>query len=135
MKRISRSIIILFIITLIGVVTWNDWGGEARAQDPPEAAFSADTTTGDAPLTVNFTDESTGNIEEWMWDFGDGGTSVDQSPTHQYSEAGTYTVTLSVVDDQQETDDEVKEDYIEVITPSQGLNADFSGSPLSGPPR
>ena len=134
MKRISRSIIILFVITLIGVITWSDWGGEARAQDPLEAAFTADPTTGEAPLTVNFTDESTGNIEEWMWDFGDGGTSMDQNPTHQYSEAGSYTVTLNVVDDEQETDEVVQEDYIEVTTASEGLNADFSGSPLLGPP-
>jgi len=134
MKRISPSIIIFFIITLIGVITWKDWRGELRAQDPLEAAFTADPTTGEAPLTVNFTDESTGNIEEWMWDFGDGGTSMDQNPTHQYSEAGSYTVTLNVVDDEQETDEVVQEDYIEVTTASEGLNADFSGSPLLGPP-
>ena len=98
MKRISRSSFILFMITLLGVVAWMGWRGELRAQDPPEAAFTADTTTGEAPLTVNFTDESIGNIEEWMWDFGDGETSMDASPTHQYTEAGSYTVTLTVVD-------------------------------------
>jgi len=134
MERISGSIIILFVIALVGLVPSSDWRGEVRAQEPPDAAFSADTTSGEAPLTVNFSDESTGNIAEWMWDFGDGGTSMDQNPTHQYSDAGTYTVTLTVVDNDQQSDEEVKEDYIEVTPQEEGLDANFSASPLSGAP-
>jgi len=66
---------------------------------PPEAAFSADPTSGYAPLTVIFTDESTGNPTGWSWNFGDGETSSDQNPVHTYNDPGTYTVTLSVVND------------------------------------
>jgi PKD repeat protein len=58
----------------------------------PAAEFFADVTTGDAPLTVFFTDLST-NATSWYWDFGDGNTSTDQSPSHTYSTPGTYTVT------------------------------------------
>ena len=61
----------------------------------PVAAFSANVTEGDAPLTVAFTDESTG-AATWSWDFGDNTTSADQNPTHTYATAGTYTVTLTV---------------------------------------
>lgn len=48
------------------------------------------------PLLVNFTDQSTGNINSWMWNFGDGQTSTLQNPSHQYAQQGTYTVTLLV---------------------------------------
>ncbi|MDI6792713.1 MAG: PKD domain-containing protein [bacterium] len=60
------------------------------------AAFKATPTSGCAPLTVAFTDYSTGAITSWQWDFGDGGTSSDSSPTHIYTVSGDYTVTLEV---------------------------------------
>jgi PKD repeat protein len=61
----------------------------------PAAAFSAAPTAGYAPLTVSFTDESAGNPTSWSWDFGDGGSSTAQSPSHTYEAAGTYTVRLT----------------------------------------
>ncbi len=60
------------------------------------ANFTADVTSGDAPLTVNFTDQSTGPVTSWSWDFGDGNTSTAQNPSHVYNTAGTYTVALTV---------------------------------------
>lgn len=63
---------------------------------PPAALFSVDRTSGELPLTVQFTDESTGGITSWHWDFGDGSTSTDQNPSHTYTKKGTYTVTLKV---------------------------------------
>src|SRR5215471_8565970 len=61
----------------------------------PVAAFSANLTSGQAPLTVAFTDASTGSITAWAWNFGDGTSgSTLQFPTHTYSTAGTYTVQL-----------------------------------------
>ena len=48
---------------------------------------------------VAFTDMSTGEgITTWDWTFGDDGTSTDQNPTHTYTAAGTYTVSLTVGD-------------------------------------
>jgi PKD repeat protein len=61
----------------------------------PSASFSANPTAGTAPLTVQFTDSSTGSPTAWSWDFGDGGTSTAQNPSHEYTEAGTYLVTLT----------------------------------------
>jgi PKD repeat protein len=52
-------------------------------------------TSGSAPLTVRFTDASTG-AESWSWDFGDGATSTDRNTTHIYGTAGTYTVNFTV---------------------------------------
>lgn len=61
----------------------------------PVAAFSGTPTSGYAPLTVQFTDESTNSPTSWSWDFGDGGTSGDQNPSHIYTSAGTFTVSLT----------------------------------------
>lgn len=63
--------------------------------NPPAADFVGTPTSGVAPLTVQFTDQSTGNPTGWSWTFGDGGTSSVQSPAHTYSVAGTYTVALT----------------------------------------
>jgi PKD repeat protein len=63
---------------------------------PPEAGFSASPTSGEAPLSVSFTDQSTGAITGWAWTFGDGGSSTAQSPTHEYTAANVYTVELTV---------------------------------------
>jgi PKD repeat protein len=60
----------------------------------PAASFDAEPTDGAAPLPVQFTDTSVGSPTSWLWDFGDGTTSTDQSPTHTYQEPGTYTVAL-----------------------------------------
>ena len=62
----------------------------------PVANFSSSPASGYAPLTVKFTDQSTGSPSSWNWDFGDGTTSTDQNTTHTYSTAGNYTVTLTV---------------------------------------
>ena len=62
------------------------------------ADFTASTTTGNAPLNVQFTDTSTGSPTSWFWNFGDGQTSNQQSPSHTFSTAGTYNVVLTVSD-------------------------------------
>ena len=73
-------------------------GGEPPANQPPVAAFTSDC----GGLTCGFTDTSSdvdGSVVAWSWDFGDGATSTAQHPSHAYSVAGGYTVTLTVTDD------------------------------------
>ena len=65
----------------------------------PVALFSAGPLSGSAPLTVTFQDQSFGNINSRLWDFGDGDSSSDQNPTHTYTDAGSYTVALTVTGD------------------------------------
>ncbi|MBL7166523.1 MAG: PD40 domain-containing protein [Dehalococcoidales bacterium] len=64
----------------------------------PEAGVEASVTTGEAPLTVVFTNRSV-NADEFRWDYGDGTTgttgAVVEPGTHEYTEAGTHTVTLT----------------------------------------
>lgn len=96
----------------------------------PVAQFAGSPTSGTEPLTVNFTDQSTGSITSWSWTFGDGGTSTAQNPSHQYNSAGTYSVSLTVVGPGG-SDVETKNNYI-TVNPCVNPTAGFVGSPTSG---
>ncbi len=88
-------------------------------EDPAVTAdFSGTPTSGEAPLDVAFTDNSTG-ASSWSWDFGDGATSTAQNPTHTYTVAGVYTVTLTA-SNSCGTDTQTKVDYITVTEPQGG---------------
>jgi len=67
-----------------------------KVYSPPNAGFTSDVTSGKSPLSVTFTDQSTGVPTAWLWDFGDGTTSTEQNPTHTFSTTGTDTVTYTV---------------------------------------
>ena len=62
----------------------------------PIANFTTNTTNGTAPLNVQFNDQSTGNITEYYWTFGEGNTSTTQNHIYTYNTPGTYTVTETV---------------------------------------
>jgi PKD repeat protein len=79
----------------------------------PVANFTANPTSGDTPLTVKFTDQSTGDITTRSWSFGDGAKSIVQNPSHTYARPGTYTVSLTVVGPGG-SDTETKSGYIVV---------------------
>lgn len=99
---------------------------------PPVADFDADPKSGVAPLSVNFTDLSTGGPTSWSWDFGDGNTSTSQNPVHNYTAAGTYDVSLTATN-AQGTDTETKAGFITVTSAPQPPVAEFSATPTSGP--
>jgi len=80
----------------------------------PDADFAGVPTVGYGP--VQFTDLSTGQIEEWEWDFGDSGTSTEQHPYHDYAAPGTFTVSLTVTG-AYGVDTEIKPDYITIVPP------------------
>jgi PKD repeat protein len=92
-------------------------------QIPPNAAFTATNTFGDAPLTVQFTDQSSREPTAWSWDFGDGNTSTEQHPAHTYTVPGTYSVTLTI----QNTAGSAavtKTDLVAVNTPAVAMTVD-----------
>jgi len=94
----------------------------------PVANFTSSVTSGKAPLKVAFTDTSTGSSTSWFWNFGDGSKSFLQTPTHKYSKAGKYTVSLTVKN-AEVSNTVTKTDYIKVITKPV---ANFTSSVTSG---
>ena len=96
----------------------------------PEADFDASVVSGGTPLVVSFTDLSSNIPTEWLWDFGDGGTSTAQNPNHQYAAAGDYTVTLTA-SNAWGSDTVTKTAYIHTETAPA---AAFSATPVAGPP-
>ena len=83
------------------------------------ADFSANVTSGDAPLTVAFTDNSTShdNITGWSWAFGDGNVSSLQNPVHTYASPGTYTVSLTASNSCGSNHTIIRQNYITVQVP------------------
>lgn len=65
-------------------------------QSLPFADFSARIRYGYAPLTVTFENRTDGDVDSYLWNFGDGTTSTESSPSHTYTDTGTYTVELQV---------------------------------------
>jgi YD repeat-containing protein len=95
--------------------TYDDAGNLIQVSAPaPVANFTASPTSGNKPLAVQFTDQSTGVISTRQWNFGDGGTSTLQNPSHTYNTAGDFTVSLTV-SGSGGSDVETKTNYIHVI--------------------
>lgn len=95
------------------------------------ANFSGNILQGCAPLTVQFTDQSLGNITSWNWNFGGQGTSTQQNPSFTFNNPGLYTITLTISDGTN-SDSEIKTDYIVVIGAGSGQTLPFSETFESG---
>ena len=104
------------------VAKWVRVGGGTTPPPPPPppgtaptAAFTATPTSGDAPLTVSFTDTSTGAPTSWSWDFQNDGTtdSTARNPQFTYTTPGTYSVKLTATN-ADGSDPEVKTGHITV---------------------
>ena len=90
--------------------------------DPPKAKFSPVLSSGIPPITVEFTNLSTGDFDECLWDFGDGRTSTTcGNPTHEYRDEGHYTVSLTVKgpvgEDKMSEEECVKTAYLRIFMP------------------
>ncbi len=99
------------------------------------ADFTSDKQTGTVPLTVNFTDQSIGTIDTWLWDFGDGSTSSEQNPTHTYLAEGSFDVSLTV-SFEGNSNTERKDGFITTTLPPVGTVpiANFIADQTLGPP-
>jgi PKD repeat protein len=95
------------------------------------ADFSAAPVSGQMPLTVQFTDRSGGNPNSWDWDFGDGGSSSLQNPSHTYTFPGIFGVRLTVRSTVG-SDTEYRKQVITVTEKAQAPDALFTASSLSG---
>lgn len=96
---------------------------------PPQVVvgFTADATTVTAGETVTFTDQSTGSPTSWAWIFPGGtpSTSQDRNPTIVYNQQGTYSVTLTAANVENE-DSEIKTEYITVEAALPPVVASFT---------
>ncbi|MDW5549945.1 PKD domain-containing protein [Methanosarcina sp.] len=100
------------------------------ATPKPVAAFSVTPTSGNVPLIVKFTDQSTGTPTSWKWSFGDGTYSTKKNPSYIYDEVGKYTVSLTVKNDAGSSTKTIK-NYIVVNELKIPVSA-FSATPTSG---
>jgi len=107
--RIAKMAVV-GIIAVIGILTLI--GADCSQALPLDANFSANPTYGDAPLEVQFADRTAYDPETWYWEFGDGGHSPEQNPTHIYEAPGTYAVSLTVDEGEDTGDTETKTEYI-----------------------
>lgn len=93
-----------------------------------KAEFTASPKLGLAPLSVTFTNLSTG-ASSYRWDFGDGATSALENPAHTYSSPGLYTVSLTAYGPGGASDTKTAVNYIQADAP---VNADFEAFPRAG---
>ncbi|HVM62209.1 MAG TPA: DNA/RNA non-specific endonuclease [Verrucomicrobiae bacterium] len=94
---------------------------------PPVASFTAAPTNGTAPLTVDFTDTSTGTITNWFWDFGDGAQldATTGAVSHVYA-AGAYNVTL-IVSGPNGSSTNMQPNYVTAYGPWQAWQMQYFG--------
>jgi Leucine-rich repeat (LRR) protein len=96
------------------------------------ADFEADVTSGVTPLDVQFVDRSDQSASSWLWYFGDGSSSSQQSPKHTYTTAGKYNVLL-IIGDGIKTNRVRKVDLVEVLAVTALKAEDQEKSPLVYP--
>ncbi len=101
-----------------GCSNWDTLNNYVNVSNPPDVAFTANSTVNcTVPFPVTFTNSTTGTAPmTYTWDFGDGGSSTLQSPSHTYTVAGVYTVKLIATDKWGCSDSLIKINYIN-ITP------------------
>ena len=89
------------IIIMLTALLWISCSDDEKVNIKPVAAFKTSEVTIEEGQHVAFTDlsfDEDGQVTKWAWDFGNGVSSEEQSPTVEYTTAGEYTVTLSVWD-------------------------------------
>lgn len=102
----------------------------------PSADFTYSPTQPTTEDTISFSDNSSdedGSINYWNWDFGDGNTSTLQNPSHSYSTDGTYTVNLTVTDDDGATSN-YNESFTVSSTSERSVSLSISPNEKSGSP-
>lgn len=116
-----------------------DYAFTGTTSEEPDlvADFSANVTSGAAPLAVQFTDKSTsknGKIVSWLWDFGDSNTSTESYPSNTFASDGMYHVSLTVKDQVGTTDTETKQFYIKVTGTLAEITSEFIADVVKGEP-
>jgi len=113
---LSKSKLALFALVLLTVFSCGK-DDDATPNPTPDgliASFQSEVSATN-PFEVAFTNFSSDDATGFSWDFGDGETSTEESPTHIYSEGGSFTVVLTATDG---TDSKTKEETITITDPN-----------------
>ena len=134
MRSFHRTLSYMAALSLVVAACGGDdnGGGGPSENDDPIADFTPSCTG----LACTFTNESTdpdslADIASYSWDFGDGGTSTETSPSHTYAAANTYTVTLEVTDRANATGSISQDVTVTAPTENQAPTAAFTPNCLS----
>ncbi|MFF1635008.1 LamG-like jellyroll fold domain-containing protein [Leifsonia sp. NPDC058248] len=95
----------------------------------PTAAFTSTVTNLSVAFDGSTSHDPDGNVNSYAWDFGDGSTGTGVNPTHAYGSAATYTVTLTVTDNQGLASAPVTHDVTTTLSPNQLPTASFTATP------
>ncbi len=118
------------VFTSSGGASTNALTGSAAVA--PIAGFTGSPTNGAATLLVNFTDTSSGTVTGRAWTFGDGGTSALANPSHPYSKAGGFSISLTAFGPLGSNSLTLSH-YIVVTNLIGAPIAGFTASPTNGP--
>lgn len=125
MRKGKIAFLVLLILSLALFLS-----GCGLTNQSPNANFSADPASGTAPLEVTLdasgSSDPDGNVIRYEWDFGDGSTGTGETTTYTYSDAGNYTIGLTITDNDGATSTTVQS--IDVSSPEAG----FTANPTSG---
>jgi len=92
MKRLTRLLVLMVLVSLCL--------GQTPIPTPVQMVpgFSIRPYAPRVGMEVEFKDYSVGPVVDWLWDFGDGTTSIFQNPVHIFTSTGDFTITLTIKD-------------------------------------
>jgi PKD repeat protein len=127
--RIDEAAVYDVVLTQATVSSQFTLGGGQAPNVPPTAAFTANTTDLTTSVDASTSSDSDGTIVSYAWDFGDGATATGVTATHPYATAGTYTVKLTVTDNQGATG--TASQQVTATAPNQPPTAAFTYTPTN----
>ncbi len=102
-----------------------------EGKEIPIADFKGRPRKGPAPLTVEYTDQSSQIPTVWLWTLGDNSTSIVKNPTRTYTKEGVYSITLTV-SNKLGSDTKIRTEYITVTASNTSPEVSYAISPTGG---